>query len=349
MHLRRLAAASLAACLLFAAPAQAGTAHANPGHTNPGHTNPGRTNLGSTNPGQNGSAQVGRGDIILAQANPLGSATGADPFAQLNQFSSQTSSRAEDGVHQALRSAYQALPEPARNHPGIANQARAMGLVDPPVRNGTVGAAGASASSPAPGCANCVALTFDDGPATPTHQLLDILDRKRVQASFFVLAPKANAQPQLLRRMDAAGHTIGNHTATHRELNKLDAASVDREIAQGNDAVRAATGHGTRWMRPPYGATNDTVAAAAARAGAAQAFWSVDTLDWKTRNTEQTCRTAVGEAKPGAIILMHDIHPSTVAAVECIIDGLRAKGLAPVNLDTLIPHPQPGRIYYSRP
>ena len=197
-------------------------------------------------------------------------------------------------------------------------------------------------------CSNCVAITYDDGPDALTGQLLDTLKAKDAHASFMVLAPHAYAHPELLRRMKAEGHTVGNHTDTHRELNKLPANEVDAEIKTGAAAIEAATGERPHWVRPPYGATNQTVADASKNNGQAQALWSVDTLDWKDRNADHVCSAAVDGAQAGDIILMHDIHATTVEAAPCVVDGLRAKGLEPVSLDTLISNPEPGRQYLKR-
>ena len=123
---------------------------------------------------------------------------------------------------------------------------------------------------------------------------------------------------------------------------------MDGEIKAGAAAIKAATGENPRWMRPPYGATNGTVDAAARTNGQAEALWAVDTLDWKDRNSEHVCEAAVSGAQPGSIVLMHDIHATTVDAADCVIDGLRAKGLEPVSLDRLIPNPQAGRQYFTR-
>ncbi|WP_297851747.1 polysaccharide deacetylase family protein, partial [uncultured Corynebacterium sp.] len=116
------------------------------------------------------------------------------------------------------------------------------------------------------------------------------------------------------------------------------------ELDTTSDAINAATGSKPRWLRPPYGATNDRVAAVAGQRGMSLALWDVDTLDWQNRNADITCRKAVENAVAGSVILMHDIHPSTVDAAPCIIDGLRAKGLRPVTLDEMI-DPVPGRTY----
>ena len=83
--------------------------------------------------------------------------------------------------------------------------------------------------------------------------------------------------------------------------------------------------------------------------GLALALWDVDTADWQHRNPAMTCNIAVNNAKAGSIVLMHDIHAPTVDAVECVIDGLRAKGLRPVSLDEMVAKPEPGYIYTSKP
>lgn len=197
-------------------------------------------------------------------------------------------------------------------------------------------------------CANCVAITYDDGPGAETNRLLDKLKAKNAHASFMVIAPSAEQHPELLKRMKAEGHTIGNHTKSHRQLNTLSYEQVSQEIDAGNAAISKATGQGTRWVRPPYGATNATVDQATRDKGVSQALWDVDTVDWKDRNSDHVCSSAVQGAHAGSIVLMHDIHPTTVDAADCVIDGLRAKGLEPVSLDRLLRTPVPGKRYYAR-
>ena len=197
-------------------------------------------------------------------------------------------------------------------------------------------------------CANCVAITYDDGPGAETNRLLDKLKAKNAHASFMVVAPSAEQHPELLKRMKAEGHTIGNHTKSHRQLNTLSPAQVSQEIDAGNAAIKKATGQSTRWVRPPYGATNATVDQVTRDKGVSQALWDVDTVDWKDRNSEHVCSSAVQGARAGSIVLMHDIHPTTVDAADCVIDGLRAKGLEPVSLDRLLRTPAAGKRYYAR-
>lgn len=258
----------------------------------------------------------------------------------------------QDEIDRMEQNVYNALPKELQNNPVFGGSSRPQG--SPQKQDKALTAK--DAHNPAPRrqsvadetCSNCVAITYDDGPGNLTGQLLDTLKAKDAHASFMVLAPNAYAHPELLRRMTAEGHTVGNHTDSHRELTTLPAEQVDAEIKSGANAIKAATGQNPKWLRPPYGATNGTVDAAARANGQAQALWTVDTLDWKDRNAEHVCTAAVDGAQPGSIILMHDIHPTTVEASNCIIDGLRAKGLEPVNLDRLIPHTEAGRHYSNR-
>ncbi|OFP22502.1 peptidoglycan N-acetylglucosamine deacetylase [Corynebacterium sp. HMSC066C02] len=275
--------------------------------------------------------------ITLAAATALpGTATAAAEFPALPQLPD-----VQKDIQRLEQDAYDALPKELQSSPVFAGSSRPAGKPAPTGKQQSQSVADAT-------CSNCVAITYDDGPGELTAQLLDTLKAKDAHASFMVLAPSASTHPELLRRMKAEGHTVGNHTATHRELNKLSPSDVDGEIKAGAAAIKAATGENPRWMRPPYGATNGTVEAAAKANGQAQALWSVDTVDWKDRNSEHVCEAAVNGAQAGSIVLMHDIHTTTVGAADCVIDGLRAKGLEPVSLDRLIPNPQAGRQYFRR-
>ena len=275
--------------------------------------------------------------IALAAATALpGTATAAAEFPALPQLPD-----VQKDIQRLEQDAYDALPKELQSSPVFAGSSRPAGKPAPTGKQQSQSVADST-------CSNCVAITYDDGPGELTAQLLDTLKAKDAHASFMVLAPSASTHPELLRRMKAEGHTVGNHTATHRELNKLSPSDVDGEIKAGAAAIKAATGENPRWMRPPYGATNDTVEAAAKANGQAQALWSVDTVDWKDRNSEHVCEAAVNGAQPGSIVLMHDIHATTIGAADCVIDGLRAKGLEPVSLDRLIPNPQAGRQYLTR-
>lgn len=181
--------------------------------------------------------------------------------------------------------------------------------------------------------AKCVALTFDDGPGPKTGKLLDTLREGNAPSTFFVTGPNAKLRPEILARMVAEGHEIGNHTWNHRSLTSLSSAQIQREIDRTNAAIAKAVDQPATLMRPPYGAHNTI---SDRLASTPVILWDVDTLDWKHRNTEKVVDAAISQTTPGSIVLMHDIHSSTVAAVPRILSGLRAKGYTFVTVTELM-------------
>ncbi|MFF3439836.1 polysaccharide deacetylase family protein [Streptosporangium sp. NPDC002721] len=196
----------------------------------------------------------------------------------------------------------------------------------------------------------CVALTFDDGPGTYTEPLLDILAGHRARATFFVVGRMAfGGGESTLRRMVAEGHELGNHTWDHPQLPLLSQAAIREELGRTQWLVKRATGVTMILMRPPYGLTDARVAAESRQLGLAQILWDVDTLDWRDQDPSVVARRAAG-AGPGSIVLMHDIHHSTVQAVPRLLDELADRGYRFVTLSELYGgRPAPGRRYYGGP
>lgn len=190
----------------------------------------------------------------------------------------------------------------------------------------------------------CVALTFDDGPAPTTPGLLDILRKAKVRATFFVIGRNVTAQPQVVRREVAEGHVVGNHTWSHRDLAALSAEDQQREVDLTSEEL-AKVGVRTTLLRPPYGSFDKR----SRRLGSALVLWDVDPLDWRDHDAALIARRVVSSAHRGSIVLLHDIHPTTVAAVPAIIQGLRAKGLTLVTVpEVLGGPPKTGKAYYAR-
>lgn len=183
-----------------------------------------------------------------------------------------------------------------------------------------------------------VALTFDDGPSpATTPQALEILRRNGAHGTFFVTGANASRHQALLARMAAEGHEIGVHSWTHAQLTRCSAAKMDHEIADTAEVIRRATGQAPKLMRPPYGATNAALnKRMMADYGLRTILWDVDTLDWRHPGVQRVIDTAVGKARPGSIILVHDIHASTIAALEGIVQGLQARGFKLVTVSQLI-------------
>lgn len=169
-----------------------------------------------------------------------------------------------------------------------------------------------------------VALTFDDGPsATTTARLLDILAQKNVKVTFFVLGSMAQRYPDMVKREAEAGHEVNSHTMNHLNLIKYGANDIKFEVSQADAMISQATGVVPKLVRPPYGSINNTVRA---NIGKPMILWTVDPQDWKVKNAATVRARVVGNSFDGAIILLHDIHATTVDAVPGIIDDLRAAG-----------------------
>ncbi len=196
----------------------------------------------------------------------------------------------------------------------------------------------------------CVALTFDDGPNSGTTlQIVDSLTRANAPATFFMLGSMAQSNPGVVAKIAANPRfEIGNHTVSHPNLKTLSAAAVSSQVNGAATTLTQLSGRPVKLFRPPYGNRNATVDAACKAAGEAIILWDVDTEDWKNRNTATTTSKAVSGARAGSIILMHDIHPSTAAAVPGIITQLRAKGFVLVTVSELLGGTAPGTAYMRR-
>lgn len=203
---------------------------------------------------------------------------------------------------------------------------------------------------PGPDCAvlACVALTFDDGPGDYTAPLLDALAATGAHATFFVLGSQVQKYPDVVARMAAEGHVVGNHSWLHPKLTNLSVEEAGWQIDATTTIVQQVTGTTPTLVRPPYGASNDTVLAVLAARGDASIMWSVDTEDWRNRDIGITTQRALDGAAPGAIILMHDIHLSSVQAAPGIVDQLRAAGYTLVTVPQLLGPTAPGAVYRSR-
>jgi peptidoglycan/xylan/chitin deacetylase (PgdA/CDA1 family) len=200
-----------------------------------------------------------------------------------------------------------------------------------------------------------IAMTFDDGPSPETTpRLLDILKQRNIKATFFMIGQNAERNPDLVRRILAEGHEIGNHSWTHPQLSKLSDDRVTQEITKTQEAIKSASGFTPTTLRPPYGAIT-----ARQRAWIENQFglniilWSVDPFDWKRPGPSVITQRILSGARPGAIILSHDIHKQTVDAMPATLDALLAKGFKFVTVSQLLamnkPKPSPSPATASAP
>ncbi len=183
-----------------------------------------------------------------------------------------------------------------------------------------------------------LAMTFDDGPSPAlTPKLLDILKERNIKATFFVVGRNAKAYPDIIRRMVAEGHEIGNHTWTHPSLTSRSDDQIRSELQQSEDALVAAANYRPHLIRPPYGAINARIKQLMfSEFGYSTIMWSVDPQDWRRPGVGVVTSRLVNGAHPGAIMLAHDIHAATITAMPGVFDQLLAKGYQFVTVSQLL-------------
>jgi peptidoglycan-N-acetylglucosamine deacetylase len=200
-----------------------------------------------------------------------------------------------------------------------------------------------------------IAMTFDDGPSPETTpRLLDILKERNIKVTFFMIGQNAERNPAIVKRILAEGHEIGNHSWTHPQLSKLADDRVTEEINKTQTAIKDASGYTPVLMRPPYGAiTARQKEWIEKQFGLNVIIWSVDPFDWKRPGSSVIEQRILAGARPGAIVLSHDIHKQTVDAMPATLDALAAKGFKFVTVSQLIamnkPKSSPTPSPQSRP
>ncbi|HEV2175899.1 MAG TPA: polysaccharide deacetylase family protein [Terriglobia bacterium] len=183
-----------------------------------------------------------------------------------------------------------------------------------------------------------IALTFDDGPARPsTEQILDTLRREQVPAAFFVCGKNVERYPEVVRRIQAEGHTLGNHTYSHPLLYLKGRARIAAEIDRTQAAIEHAVGERPRLFRPPYGVRWFGLFPLLRERGLSVVQWSDTGFDWKENGPAEIARLALRNLKSGSVILLHDGREprepqevdacATVEALPMIIEGARKAGL----------------------
>lgn len=182
-----------------------------------------------------------------------------------------------------------------------------------------------------------VILTFDDGPDPEwTPKILDVLDRHKVPATFFVVGSKVTEHPDIVERMHRSGHEIGLHTFTHSDLSTVPGWRFGMELSQSQLALAGATGRTTALVRPPYSSTPDAVddnqwrvLQGLSEEGYTTVLSTLDSKDWQRPPVSRIVANSTPAGHHGEVILMHDAggdRSRTVAGLERLIPRLRAQG-----------------------
>lgn len=173
-----------------------------------------------------------------------------------------------------------------------------------------------------------IAMTFDDGPHPEnTPRLLDILAARGVKATFYLIGKQVSQHPEVAQRTLAEGHEIGSHTWSHRFLTTQTAHSIARELESAHRAIESALGTPPTTLRPPFGAvTRQMTRWIDHQFGYPVILWSVSAQDWEDPSPGVITERLVSRARPGSVILNHDIYTPTVEAMAGTIDQLLERG-----------------------
>lgn len=181
-----------------------------------------------------------------------------------------------------------------------------------------------------------IAITFDDGPHhSNTQRVMDLFEKYNGRATFFMLGKLVNAYPDVVKEVYQRGFEIGNHSWSHANLPKKDQVTIEQEIFNTQNTIFQLIGKEPNKFRPPYGAINDLVKTEVFNSNVELAFWTGDTLDWKFRDGEAVKNAILNNAHDGAVILLHDIHTTSVDGAELALPILQQQGYQFVTLETL--------------
>src|SRR4051812_45175316 len=188
-----------------------------------------------------------------------------------------------------------------------------------------------------------IALTFDDGPGDSTSPILDCLERHGATATFFVLGRQVAGREHVLRRMTELGCEIGNHTFDHPRLSQISSARAEEELTRAGEAIASATGTpAPPLMRPPYGDWSSETLEVATKLGLTIVLWSLRTRDWDARPAAEIAEAMLDEARPGAVVVLHDASEAgidrseTARAVEAAVPRLQEQGYRLVTVSELL-------------
>ena len=193
-----------------------------------------------------------------------------------------------------------------------------------------------------------VALTFDDGPYDRvTNRIVKVLAKHDSRATFFVVGNRVERYADTMKNAYNKGNQIATHTFDHGDLSKMKKKQIRRELKRAFRVMKKINGENPTMLRPPYGNVNDKMRQTIR---IPMIYWNVDTEDWASRNKDKIL-SRCKSIKDGDIVLMHDLYPSTAAAVEKLVPKLRKKGFQLVTVEELFYYKgidaEGGKVYFN--
>ena len=196
-----------------------------------------------------------------------------------------------------------------------------------------------------------VAITFDDGPSQHTPPILDVLERFGAVATFYVTGNRVESHREIVQRAYELGNEIASHTWSHPRLTDLSDDDIRTELRNASNAIESIIGSPPLNMRPPFGAYDERVSSTVAEFGLPIIMWSIDPMDWRTKDADSTYDFVMGNIRHGDIVLMHDLTESTAEAAVRLIPALIRRGYQLVTVTELMQYsgitPGPGVTFKS--
>jgi peptidoglycan/xylan/chitin deacetylase (PgdA/CDA1 family) len=184
---------------------------------------------------------------------------------------------------------------------------------------------------------NEIAITFDDGPHDNTPVLLDILNKHQLKAAFFCIGKNISGRENIIRRISAEGHVIGNHSYSHDNLIDLwPLNKLVEDVTQAETEIFKTTGKKCRLFRPPYGVTTPLIARLVKKKKYTVIGWNVRSYDTTIRDKDRLMKRIFRLMKNGSVILLHDSTPGIDIVLEKIIDKANQSNLKVVGLEKLL-------------
>jgi len=196
-----------------------------------------------------------------------------------------------------------------------------------------------------------IALSFDDGPGIYTNEFLDLLEQYNIRVTFCTIGNLVDTQKDALKRAVELKSEVIGHSWDHKNLAKMNAEDVKKQIETTRDTIEAVTGITVPMFRPPYGAVSETMRSVSEELGFSMVNWNVDPEDWNTKDVDKVYDAVMAQVKDRAIVLSHEIYHSTLEAYKRLIPELLSQGYQIVTVSELLKLKYnsltPGNIYYN--
>lgn len=182
-----------------------------------------------------------------------------------------------------------------------------------------------------------VALTFDDGPhRVYTGEVLDVLKDYRVPATFFCIGSEAEKYPEVVRRIFAEGHTVGNHSYSHAgRFPFYSLQHMEKDLRLAQEILERITGRPVTLFRPPFGVTNPTIAKVVKKTGYRTIGWNIRSFDTREESPDRILRRIAGRLEPGSVILLHDRLAGSAALLKRLLDELQKRRYRIISLEEM--------------